>query len=181
MGAEWQDMEEDMGFKKLTPENWLSPDSTMRAFVHGALTGEPYVPTGEQRVREIMEIELSEAVPLEVRKLFAAVRGALCYGYFFYPLYALASEQLSRVAETAVTRKYEALGKANASKTYFKDKLASLEREGLRSGRDAVWGGAIREHRNDASHPKDHRPQPPGYALGRAVELAKQINRLFEG
>jgi|SRR5215218_399478 len=184
----WQEMEEEMGFKRLTPENWLEPDSVMRAFVHGAMTGEPYVPTGEQRVREIVGIELSKDVPLEVRKLFAMVSGLLCYGYFFYPLYALASEQLARVAETAVTLKYEALGgpkrvrrtpKSKPRQATFKDKLDYLEREELITERDAVWWGAIREARNDASHPRDHRAQPPGMAVGRAETLAEKINGLF--
>ena len=164
-----------MGFKRLTPENWLERDSVMHAFVHGAMSGKPYVPTGEQRVQEIMSIELSKDVPLEVRKLFAVVRGVLCYGYFFYPLYALASEQLSRVAETAVTLKYEALGGPKLRKTSFQGKLDYLKREGLITQRVAVWWGAIREARNDASHPRDHRAQPPRAAVSRAETLAEKI------
>jgi len=187
--ATWQEMEEGMGFKRLTPQNWLEPDSVMRAFVHGAVSGEPYVPTGEQRVREIMEIELSEGVPFEVRRLFAVARGALCYGYFFYPLYALASEQLARVAEAAVSRKYEALGgpkrvrknpKGKPTAATFADKLGYLEREGLAAGPDAMWWDAIRELRNAASHPEDHRPQDPGMARRRAETLAQMVNGLFE-
>jgi hypothetical protein len=46
----WEEIEEGMGFKWLTPDNWLDPDSVMRAFVHGAMSGESYVPSGEQRV-----------------------------------------------------------------------------------------------------------------------------------
>lgn len=177
--APWQDMEEGMGFKRLTPENWMEPDSIMRAFVHGALSGEPYVPTGEERVQEIMSIELSDDVPYEVRRLFAAVRGALCYGYFYYPLYTLASEQISRIAETAVARKYEALGGPRPQKTSFKGKLDYLQDKGLITDGDVVWWNAIRELRNSASHPHDHRAQDPGMARGRAENLAERINELF--
>lgn len=173
----WQ--QESLGFKRLTPENWLEPDLVMSAFGRLPDAGEPYVPTGEERVRDVMGIEMAEEIPLEVRRLFASAKGALCYGYFFHPLYSLASEQLSRVAETAVAHKYEAVGGPKPKKTSFKGKLDYLKHEGLVSKRDAVWWGAIREHRNDASHPKDHRPQFPGHAVGRAAELAKQVNRLF--
>jgi len=167
----WQEIEEGMGFKRLTPENWLEPDSVMRVFRYSA---------GEW-VHDIVAIRLSEEVPLEIRKLFAAARGALCYGYFFYPLYALASEQLSRVAEAAVGRKYEAVGGTNPEKTSFKRKLDHLQREGLITGPDVVWWGAIRELRNAASHPQDHRPQDPGATRRRAEAVAEQVNRLFGG
>lgn len=168
-----------MGFKRLTPENWLEPDSIMRVFRYSV----------EEWVHDILQIQLSEDVPLEVRKLFAAARGALCYGYFFYPLYALASEQLTRVAETAVSRKYEAVGgpkrvrsapESKPRRATFEDKLRYLEEQGLITGLDAIWWVAIREHRNDASHPEDHRPQIPSRAVGRAETLAEKINGLFE-
>lgn len=136
-GTTWQ--EESLGFKRLTPENWLEPDSVMRAFGRLPDVGEPYVPTGEERVRDVMGIEMAEEVPLEVRRLFASAKGALCYGYFFHPLYSLASEQLSRVAETAVARKYEAVGGPKPKKTNFMGKLDYLKREGLVSKRDAMW------------------------------------------
>jgi hypothetical protein len=185
--APWQDMEEDLGFKRLTPENWLEPDSVMRAFGRLPPVGEPYIPMGEERVSDAMGIELAESVPLEVRRLFAVARGALCYGYFFYPLYALACEQLFRVAETAVTRKYVDLGgpeniktsKGKTKKADFKDKLDYLEREGIITGDDVIWWGAIRELRNLTSHPQDHHPQIPGQAVGQAKRLAEKIDGLF--
>lgn len=188
--AAWQEMEEDLGFKKLTAENWLEPDSIMRAFARWSLeTGAIYLPTAEERARDIIGIELKESVPVEVRRLFAAAKGALCYGYFFYPLYALASEQLLRVAEAAVARKYEAVDgpkrvrrtpDSKPSRATFEDKLKYLEDKGVIHGPDAIWWGSIREQRNSASHPEDYRPQIPGYAVGRAAELAKHVNSFFE-
>ncbi len=188
VGAEWQDMEEDMGFKKLTPENWLKPDSVMHAFGRLSPEGKLYVPTGEEWASVVMGIEMVEGVPLEIRRLFAVAKGALCYGYFFFPLYSLASEQLSRVAEAAVAHKYNSLGgpkrvrktpESRPRNASFQDKLGYLRREGLITERDAIWWGAIREARNDASHPQDHRPQIPVHAVGRAEELAKRVNGLF--
>jgi hypothetical protein len=153
-GDVWQ--EKELGLKRLTPENWLKPDTVMRFFGRLPDVGEPYVPSGEERARDVMGIEMAEEVPPEVRRLFAAVKGALCYGYFFHPLLSLVSEQLSRVAEAADARKYEAVGEPrrvrktleceprNAS---FQDRLDYLKRGGLITERDAVWWGAIREHR----------------------------------
>jgi len=31
--------------------------------------------------------------------MYEAARASMCYGYFFYPLYTLATQQLFRVAE----------------------------------------------------------------------------------
>jgi hypothetical protein len=146
-------MEVEIGFKRLTPENWLEPASVMRVFRYSA----------EEWVHDITAVRLSEDVPLEVRKLFAAARGAVCYGYFFYPLYALASEQLARVAEAAVSRKYEATGgpkrvrrtpRSKPRKATFEEKLKYLEDQGIIAGPDVIWWGAIREARNDARTPR---------------------------
>lgn len=161
-GSGWQEMEEEFGFKKITEENWLKPDSTMRVFGRLSLDDyTPYVPDGTERVRDAMKIELTDNVPFEVRRLFTVARGALCYGYFFDPLYALASEQLLRVAETTVAHKYSALGgprriktaKGNERKANFEDRLKYLQSQGLIAEDDAIWWEAIRKMRNEASHP----------------------------
>jgi hypothetical protein len=69
----WQEMEVEIGFKRLTPENWLEPDSVMRVFRYSA----------EEWVHDITAVRLSEDVPLEVRKLFAAARGPSATGISF--------------------------------------------------------------------------------------------------
>jgi hypothetical protein len=143
--------------------------------------------SAEEWVRDIVAVRLSEDVPLEVRKLFTAARGALCYGYFFYHLYALASEQLARVAEAAVSRKYEAVGgpkrvrrtpESKPRQATFQDQLDYLKQEGLITERDLVGCHQGCEERCVA--PQDHSPQIPGQAVGRAKTLAEKINGMFE-
>lgn len=74
----------DFGFKKLTVENWLEPDGILKIFVD-LYTGETI--TGNERAKGILEPKLLASVPLPIQRLFEVARGALLYGYFFYPLY----------------------------------------------------------------------------------------------
>lgn len=76
----------------------------------------------DERRRHTLDINLTEKAPLEVRRMFEVARGAVVYGYFFYPLYVLGAEQLFRVAEAAVTLKCEQMG-AKTAKMRFIDKI----------------------------------------------------------
>jgi hypothetical protein len=97
------------GFKKITPSNWLDPDKVLRGFVKMSSTGAQPL-TADDYLRHILSPELIESVPKDVRALFEVARGAMIYGYFFYPLFTLAAEQLFRVSEAAVSHKCKALG-----------------------------------------------------------------------
>jgi hypothetical protein len=98
-----EDRMAELRFKRLTVDNWQRPDPGLSIFVRLSLQDGSTRPiSGDDWAREILAIELSERVPLEIRRLFAVARGALVYGYFFYPLYTLGAEQLFRVAEAAV-------------------------------------------------------------------------------
>jgi hypothetical protein len=45
-------------------------------------------------------------VPEPIRELFDVARGAMIYGWFFYPLFRLGEDQLHRVVEAAVVARY---------------------------------------------------------------------------
>jgi hypothetical protein len=94
-----------LGFKKLTVANWLEPDQVSTIFATISPDGESHTITGNEWGRRILEPKLVEAVPAEIQALFEVARGTLVYGYLFYPIYTLASEQLVRVVEAAVTHK----------------------------------------------------------------------------
>src|SRR4051794_31750552 len=98
----------EYGFKTITQENWRDPDPTNDVFV-SILPSGIRPTTIEDRVSDILKPTLSEAVPLEVRRLYEVARGAMVYGTLFYPLYTLAAEQLGRVAEAALSHKYASL------------------------------------------------------------------------
>lgn len=76
----------DLGFKMLSPENWLEPEWFMGTF---KTIKESTISDISQDdwFKRFFKAQLDPNVPLEIRKLFEVARGAATYGYFFYPLY----------------------------------------------------------------------------------------------
>lgn len=156
----------NLGFKKLTADNWLEPDKVSSSFVRiSPVDGQAHPIAGNEWVRDILKPSLIETVPTEIRVLFEVARGALAYGYFFYPLYTLAGEQLFRVAEAAITLKCKAITAPDSIKTFqrkvnyltFKKVIPEQEKE--------AWH-AIRQLRNTASHPERQSILLPGSVIG---------------
>ena len=108
------------GFKELSPNNWLEPDGILKGFVKISSNGQIQSLTSDDYLRHILNPKLLEEVSTDVQALFEVARGAMVYGYFFYPLYRLAAEQLSRVADAAVTHKCKILGAPSSIKTFEK-------------------------------------------------------------
>jgi len=140
------------GFKELTRENWLEPDPLSLAFsnVHDVAMGETRRMSPEEGLGYILEPQLSTSVPQDVRALFAVARGTMCYGYYFYPLYMLAAEQLFRVAEAAVHHRAEQL-KAPKNLKKFATKLKFLVGSGAITVADKDRWDAIRTLRNEGA------------------------------
>jgi hypothetical protein len=173
---------EELRFKRLTIENFQQPDPTLSVFVRfSAQDGSIRTLSVDEWAQEILAVELSERVPLEVQRLFAVARGALVYGYFFYPLYTLGAEQLFRVAETAVNRKCRDLGvsEKRLRKLKFRERVERLVRKGViqptaRQGWEALW-----DLRNLTSHPERQSILSPGMAIGELRRIAADIDGLF--
>lgn len=171
----------DLRFKDLTIDNWLEPDPTLDIFVRfsaeeGAFRGI----SAEERAQDVLAPQLDERVPLEIRRLFEVARGALLYGYFFYPLFTLGTEQLHRVVETAVKRKCEALGAPSKTIKNYAAALAFLRAQGVIEEEGWVVWDAGRQLRNLASHPDDQTILPPGSAIATLRRTADAVNGLFE-
>src|SRR4051794_1449941 len=110
-----------LGIKTITGENWLKPDPTSTIFAQISASDESVSSiSGDDWVKLFLGPSLAVSVPNEVRKLFEVARGALVYGYFFYPLYTLGGEQLLRVVECAASVKCDSLG-APTKVNRFKD------------------------------------------------------------
>jgi hypothetical protein len=167
----------EFGFKKITLENWLEPDEVLKAFVKITLSGVEPV-TSNDLLDDILQPQLDEAIPREVKALFEVARGAMCYGYFFYPLYTLAYEQLFRVAETAVSLKCKALGAPNKVKKFSQKVNYLIEKSVIPENEKLRWEG-IRGLRNGASHPESQSIVTPGDALSTLRRMAMTINKLF--
>lgn len=169
-----------LGFKKLTKDNWKSPDPFNDYFIKINLyTGEKLKITDDQRAEEFLKIELTAAVPIEVRRQFEAARGAMLYGCFFYPLFALGADQLLRVAESAVTHKCLLHGLAKKTARY-EIKLKKLEDSGYLSVNEHNDWEVLRKMRNEFSHSKIQTLFPAFEAVRFLKTVADKINRLFQ-
>ena len=114
-------------FKILTPENWLVADPASTIFSKISHTDGTVTPmSGQEWLCLFRDPTLSKSVPKNVRTLFEVARGSLAYGYFFYPLYTLACEQLLRVAEAAVSEKCRMLRASPKKPKTLKRRLSSF-------------------------------------------------------
>lgn len=168
------------GFKEITSSNWLEPDEVLKGFVRMSPGGEPRPITSDDYLRDILRPKLIESVPRDVQALFEVARGAMVYGYFFYPLYTLATEQLFRVAESAIAHKCKALG-APKSKRAFEKRIPWLADKGVILRSEVTRWDALRQLRNATSHPDCQSIFTPGNAIGMLEGIARQINSLFNG
>ena len=119
-------------------------------------------------------------MPSDVQALFEVACGAMVYGYFFYPLYTLAAEQLFRVVESALAHKCKALGAPRSRRT-FEKRIEWLVEEGVISRPESTRWHAARQMRNAASHPECQMVLTPGNAIGILERVADDINSLFSG
>ena len=169
----------DFGFKKITVENWLDPDELSSSFARfSPTTGKAQTITGEDWVRFILEPTLDSSVPKDIQTLFEVARGTLVYGYYFYPLYTLAGQQLFRVAEAAVTLRCESMSVSRRLKN-FKEKIDYLVSEDIITEDEKISWHSIRQLRNMASHPKRQNIRPPGNWIGMLEHITEKINSLF--
>ena len=168
------------GFKEITPSSWLEPDDVLKGFVRVSPDERPHTLTGEEYLRDILRPRLVQSVPTTVQALFEVARGGMAYGYFFYPLYTLAAEQLFRVVEAAVAHRCKALGTPGSRRTLGKGIDWLVEGGVIPRPESARWHAA-RKLRNAASHPEGQMILTPGNAIGMLERIADDLNSLFSG
>lgn len=169
------------GFKEITLDNWLVPDD-IPSVDHIPLPlqdAETTPLSPEEYVPEIMRPKLDQSVPADVKELFEIAQGAMIYGYFFHPLYTLASEQLGRAAEAAVANKCEALGAPKHRTTNFIQSIHWLADSQIISFSDFVRWDQIREFRNQSSDTTRLLITRPREAVTQLDYIAKMVNSLF--
>jgi hypothetical protein len=165
--------------KTLSIENWLQPDVIPSALTQYSLNdGYAYLMSGEDWVAQFTKPKLNQSVPGDIQILFEVARGSLAYGYFFYPLYALAGEQLFRVGEAAVSAKFLLAGGLNPKKS-FQQKLEYLRDNKVITDTDFGQWNIIRQFRNLVSHPQRQNIFTPGQIAGTLNHVADIINKLF--
>jgi hypothetical protein len=160
----------EFGYKRLTLENWLMVDPAWSGVVMSSSRPNP----SEAWVHDLIQTELDPTVPLPIRKLFEIARGTLVYSLML----TVGTEQMFRVFDAAVSAKCKEM-KAPSKVQRFVDKIKWLgERAVISPEQQSRWT-AIRQLRNEASHPADQSILPPGEALNVLDIAVELINPLF--
>jgi len=170
---------QDLGYKPITKDNWLKPDRVSISFLQlPPELQDDDIKKGEMYLDMILQPHLNEDVPVEVRKLFEVARGALVYGYFFYPLYTLACEQLFRVGEAAITTRCKLFSPRLVKKTFEKKIDWLFAKEILNEQEKQRWH-ALRDLRNITSHPEVQSIYSPGMVIRTLTRMVEDIHALF--
>lgn len=168
----------EFGMKVLTVETWREPDPIHESFTSLSDEESPSDVRAET-VAEILSHKLEDQVPDEVRRLYRVARGAMLYGYLYYPLYTLASEQLYRVMDAALGHKCRELEGPEGLDT-FQRRMDWLISEGvLREEDERLWV-SYRNLRNFGSHPEDQSLILPGQAVMTLKLTSRALNALFD-
>lgn len=155
------------GVKEITLENWNQPD-----LVYDIEEYNIYL-------KEILNLKLDSYVPVNIRELFEAARGAMVYGYYYYPLYTLADDQMYRVGERAVKEKIKLVQVDEPVKMSFYNSIKYLHANGFLDERSFSKWNSLRSLRNFSSHPERFVLMPPAAIIEYAKGLASEINKLF--
>lgn len=189
-------MDEQRGRKVLTTANFLEPDKTSTILVDVMrATGEVRHPTALDWAERFLAVSLDDEVPHEIQDLFEAARGAMLYGFYYYPLYALAEDQLFRVADSAILHRYlEAGGKLRTKTRYsvvdggdvdveeappFAGRLRFLVKRGIVNEQDEPWWSNMWDMRNITSHSRFSRLGPQTDALRTLKSVAARVSDLY--
>jgi len=138
----------------------------------------------EQWIKFFFLPKLDSKVPPEIAKLLEVARGAMIYGWNFYPLLTLGVEQCYRLLDTGTRVRCNQLGiltKKNGGKgnTSFKENTDALMKHGLISKADEIRWNAVRNLRNWSSHPERQSLFDPGQAQGILLTTVNFLNDLF--
>lgn len=171
------DDETHFGFKRLSVGNWLTPDD---AAVYQVRDPQAWIDA-------VYDAKLITAVPEEIKALTEVARGALVYGYLFYPLITLGTDQVFRVLEAAVRIKCEQLKistetvkpNGQSSPVPYATLIRTLSDRGVIPAADMQRWLAGKDLRNMSSHPSRQWIINPGQALTMLRTTVEEINGLF--
>jgi len=161
-----------LGFKIPSVDSILDPDLISDALISDD-DGTQDKLTPAYILHAIESIQLDAAVPLEVRRSFQMALGAMIYGYWYYPLYTLVSQQILRVGDFALD--YFARTVGVAKPLPISARIRELYDAGLLSLEDRDHWEAIRRLRNSVAHPASTQIWPLSHAIDVAQLVAGAI------
>ncbi len=165
-------------YKQITLENWTQPDPANTCFVRLRSDGKFSSIKAEEYFSDIMNHTLSEQVPEKIQKLYEVTRATMTYGYYYYPIFTVAVEQLFRIVESSVSYVCKTLGSPASIKT-FNHKIEWLIELGILEGCKKARWDSLRRLRNARAHPESQMILPPGPVLSLFDEMTTDINSLF--
>lgn len=166
------------GFKRLDSSNWLDVDPVNLHFVQESPIVGLESMDEQDWARTFLVVALGPQVPEKIHDLFDVARGAMLYGWFYYPLFHLGEQQLYRVLEAAARERYRQLGGTRSGARY-QQVIEALVDAGAIHADDLERWDAGRQLRNRASHLDVQAVMPPGQALRTLRAIAHDISRLF--
>lgn len=166
----------EFGFKKLDENNWLKSDIEELHRVLPNNSTRPILP--REWIDDIQKSKLDDSTPFEIQKLFEVAKGTMIYGYFFYPILTLSSEQFTRVAETAINIKCNTINCPKARNTFSKKVDWLLQESILSKDLHTKWKSIVKLS-NMFSHPSRQNIFNPVMAINLMDTVARNINYLF--
>jgi len=169
--------ENDHGFKAISTQNWQEADLPILF---------PDL-NSDQWIASCLHAVTDPCVPKEVRSLVEVARASIIYGWFFYPLLTLGSEQCQRCLEAGARARCSQLGlptsrqrkNGTVAPTTFNDHIARLAKAGIiQPAQEELWT-ASRKLRNRSSHPECQAVITPGMAVRTLDSSIQLLNRLF--
>ncbi len=156
------------GIKRLSYDNVLTPEIGAFLFIPGGglSTLGPEVPSKEavrERIEMFTSLTLRTSIPETAWRMFEIAKGAMCYGLWFYPMFTLGEDHLSRLFEWMVLDRYGALSKKKASNFHAMVEWL-IKHKHFPDDLDIRWR-AMYKIRNSVSHPEMQHITDPHQAL----------------
>jgi hypothetical protein len=165
------------GFKRITAENLLEPDYGSGFFSRGA----------EGCVEAFSSVTIDEHVPPSIAAQLEVVRGAMIYGWLYYPLLTLGSDQCHRILESGARLRCQQLGikvvriskeGEERPRSFTALQNALIKAGAIAEGDREMWDIG-RKLRNWASHPDNQSILMPGHALTILKRTVELLGKLF--
>ena len=166
------------GVKGVTVENWLVQDPVMVPWTRvNMVDGSSRPTTGEDWILSVNAVMLAPHVPDEIHDLFEYAKGAMGYGYFYYPLFTLVAQQLLRVADIAVDVLFDKLAVVPKPKSLDR-RIVILRERWLIDDEQYFLFDMLREMRNRATHDPTRTILMPPHAIEDIHWIAEMISGL---
>lgn len=159
--------------KRVDTNNWLKPDVAWSGIIGMDFSDR----SNCEWIEMVYSARLNASVPENIAVLFESAQGALIYSLFYHPLMTLALDQMTRLAERAATTKYEMeIGKKAKN---FAAAIDGLVEQGSIATESKPRWTAVRQLRNDASHPSQQWLYSIGMMSAIVEGVPVLINELF--